>query len=226
MQRLYIKDLTMSVGETAVIKGWVSVRRDQGKMIFFDFRDMSGTVQGVVLPQSGAMEVAKECRSEYVVAVEGVVNKRPEKNVQEGKLNGDIELEILDITILNESIPLPIDILDSGIEIDERVRLEHRYLDLRRSRLQKNIRNRFKIQKLIRDELANKDFCEIETPLMSAPTPEGSRSYLIPSRLHTGTFYALPQSPQQYKQLLMKVRKKELYGIRKVRVKQHWLFIM
>lgn len=204
MKRILIADLSQHKAETVTIKGWVDVRRDQGKMIFLDFRDMSGTVQGVILPNATeAMEVGKKLRTEFVVAVTGTVNERPDRNKKEGVINGDIELEILGIEILNESETLPFAIDGSGIEIDEAVRLEHRYIDLRRARLQKNIRNRFKIQKLVREELALQGFTEIETPLMSAPTPEGSRSYLVPSRLYTGKFYALPQSPQQYKQLLM-----------------------
>lgn len=202
--RIYIKDLSQHIGNEVLIKGWVNIRRDQGKMIFLDFRDMTGVVQGVVLPGAAeAIEVGKKLRTEFVVAVTGKVNERPERNKKAGVMNGDIELEILNIEIINEAETLPFDIAGNGTEIDEAVRLEHRYVDLRRLRLQKNIRNRFKIQQLVRSELEKKGFCEIETPLMSAPTPEGSRSYLIPSRLHKGKFYALPQSPQQYKQLLM-----------------------
>ena len=204
MQRTLIRELKENLEKEVTIKGWVDIRRDQGKMIFLDFRDASGTVQGVILPNATeAMEIGKKLRTEFVVEVIGKVNERPERNRKVDVLNGDIELEILNIVILNESETLPFDISGSGIEIDEMIRLEHRYIDLRRARLQKNIRNRFKIQKLLRDELHAKDFCEIETPLMSAPTPEGSRSYLVPSRVHSGKFYALPQSPQQYKQLLM-----------------------
>ncbi len=203
-ERIYIKDLQTKTGEEVLIKGWVNIRRDQGKMIFLDFRDMTGVVQGVILPnQVEAIEVGKKLRTEFVVAVTGKVNERPERNKKAGVMNGDIELEILHIEIVNESETIPFDISESGLEIDEAVRLEHRYVDLRRSRLQKNIRNRFKIQQLVRNNLEKKGFCEVETPLMSAPTPEGSRSYVIPSRLHKGKFYALPQSPQQYKQLLM-----------------------
>lgn len=204
MERTLIGSLESHIGETTTIKGWVSIRRDQGKMIFLDFRDASGTVQGVILPNANdAMEVGKKLRTEFVVAVEGKVNERPERNRKADLQNGNIELEILSITILNEAETIPFDISESGIEIDEAVRLQHRYVDLRRARLQKNIRNRFKIQQLIRNELEAKKFCEIETPLLSAPTPEGSRSYLVPSRQSKGKFYALPQSPQQYKQLLM-----------------------
>lgn len=204
VQRVYIGDLKNHKGTRATIRGWVDVRRDQGKMIFLDFRDVTGKVQGVILPKATEpMEVGKVLRTEYVVEVEGNVNERPEKNRKADVLNGDIELEILKITILNESETPPFDISVDGRDVEEAVRLQYRYVDLRRARLQKNIRARARIQKLLRDDLFAQGFTEIETPLMSAPTPEGSRSFLIPSRLHKGTFYALPQSPQQYKQLLM-----------------------
>ena len=204
MERTLIKDLQTKVGERALIKGWVSVRRDQGKMVFFDFRDMSGSVQGVVLPgETDAMVVAKEIRSEYVVAIEGMVGRRPEKNVNAGVLNGDIELEIKAIEILNasETPPFPIDQDTSGI--DEELRLKYRYLDLRTERMQKNIRLRSEFIQRCRDFLFKNKFTEIETPLLTESTPEGSRDFVVPSRLNPGKFYALPQSPQQYKQLLM-----------------------
>ena len=203
MQRTLIGELGGKVGETALIKGWVSVRRDQGKMVFFDFRDMSGAVQGVVLPGSEAMEVAKEIRSEFVVAVEGKVNKRPEKNINAEVQNGDIELEILKIEILNasETPPFPLD--QDTSNVDEEVRLKYRYLDLRTERMQKNIRLRSEFIQRCREFLFKNKFTEIETPLLTESTPEGSRDFVVPSRLNPGKFYALPQSPQQYKQMLM-----------------------
>ncbi|MDP3402413.1 MAG: amino acid--tRNA ligase-related protein [bacterium] len=202
--RTMIGDLAEKAGESVTIKGWVDVRRDQGKLVFFDFRDMSGTVQGVVLPGDEAlMEAAKSVRNEFVVSIEGIVNKRPEKNVQEGKINGDIELEIKGIEILNAAEPLPFDITEDTSGIDENVRLEHRYVDLRSARLQKNIRTRSEFVQRCRDHLFKRSFTEIETPLLTESTPEGSRDFVVPSRLNPGKFYALPQSPQQYKQLLM-----------------------
>lgn len=204
MDRTMIGDLASNAGETVTIKGWVDVRRDQGKLVFFDFRDMSGTVQGVVLPGDEAlMETAKSVRNEFVVAIEGIVNKRPEKNVQEGKVNGDIELEIKGIEILNAAETLPFDITADTGEIDENVRLEHRYVDLRSARMQKNIRTRSEFVRLCREYLFKRSFTEIETPLLTESTPEGSRDFVVPSRLNPGKFYALPQSPQQYKQMLM-----------------------
>ena len=202
-KRIYINKLSEKKQETVIINGWVNVRRDQGKMIFLDFRDRSGIVQGVILPNSSAMEVGKTLREEFVVEVTGKVNERPEKNKKVGILNGDIELEILHISVLNESATLPFPISGDTREVNESIRLKYRYLDLRSARMKKNVENRFKIQNFIRNYLEKDGFLEIETPLLSAPTPEGSRSYVVPSRIYKGSFYSLPQSPQQYKQLLM-----------------------
>lgn len=202
-KRTYIDKLSEKKQETVIINGWVNVRRDQGKMIFLDFRDTSGIVQGVILPNSNAMEVGKTLREEFVVEVTGKVNERPEKNKKIGILNGDIELEILHINVLNESATLPFPISGDTREVNESIRLKYRYLDLRNTRMKKNIENRFRIQNFIRNYLGKDGFLEIETPLLSAPTPEGSRSYVVPSRIYKGSFYSLPQSPQQYKQLLM-----------------------
>lgn len=203
MERTLIKDLGEHAGETVSISGWVDVRRDQGKMVFFDFRDASGMVQGVVLPnETAAIEAAKETRTEYVVTVTGVVNKRPEKNIQEGKVNGDIELQVTGIEILNTSDTPPFDLADTS-GVDENVRAEYRYLDLRSPRMQKNMRVRSEFIRRCREFLFENRFTEIETPLLTESTPEGSRDFVVPSRLNPGKFYALPQSPQQYKQLLM-----------------------
>lgn len=203
-ERILIGELGSHVGETVSISGWVAVRRDQGKLVFFDFRDRSGLVQGVVLPGDEAlMETAKSIRNEFVVSIEGIVNKRPERNVQADKQNGDIELEIKGIEILNEAETLPFDISEDTNIIDEALRLEYRYLDLRSERMQKNIRVRSEFVRRSREHLFAKGFTEIETPLLTESTPEGSRDFVVPSRLNPGKFYALPQSPQQYKQLLM-----------------------
>ena len=203
MERTYIGDLGNKAGETVLIKGWVDVRRDQGKMVFFDFRDMTGYIQGVVLPnRAEVIEIAKTARPESVVAVEGIVNKRPEKNVVD-RQNGDIELEVTALTILNNAEPLPFEINVDTKEVNEEVRLKHRYLDLRSARMQKNIRMRDKVVDHIRSFLHNEKFIEVETPILTKSTPEGARDYIVPSRLYPGNFYALPQSPQQYKQLLM-----------------------
>lgn len=203
MQRTYIKDLKNHQGEEVFINGWIDVRRDQGKLIFLDFRDLTGYVQGVILPKSEAHEVGEKVRPEWVVKVKGKVNSRPEKNIVKDVQNGDIELEILNIEVLNEAETPPLDVTGDGKEIGEEVRLKYRYLDLRRPRMQKNIRLRHKIVKMIRDFLDKEGFIEVETPILTKSTPEGARDYVVPSRLENGHFYALPQSPQQYKQLLM-----------------------
>lgn len=202
--RTYIKDISNNVGAEITLKAWVDVRRDQGKMVFLDLRDVTGKVQAVVLPNhTEALDVAQKLRTEWVVEVRGMVNKRPERNIKIGVVNGDVELEVLAIAVLNEATTPAFDISTDGYEVGEEVRLEKKYLDLRRARLQRNISMRHKVIKHIRDMLDMQNFLEIETPLLTNPTPEGSRSYLVPSRLFSGSFYALPQSPQQYKQLLM-----------------------
>ena len=204
MKRVYIKDIKDCIDREATIKGWVDVRRDQGKLIFFDFRDVSGRVQGVVLPNSAsAHEVGSKLRPEWVVEVRGKVNKRPERAVQKDKQNGDVELEIFEIKILNEAETPPFEISGEGKEISEEVRLKYRYIDLRRERMRNNLQNRHKTMRFIREFFSNEGFFEVETPALTKSTPEGSRDYVVPSRLYKGKFYALPQSPQQYKQLLM-----------------------
>ena len=175
MNRIYIKELNKHTGKEATIKGWVDVRRDQGKMIFFDFRDMSGKVQGVILPGAkDAHEVGEKVRPEWVVEVKGKINKRPEKMVNKNEENGDIEIEILEIKVLNEAETPVFDIQSDGHEIGEENRLKHRYLDLRRPRLQKNIRNRAKVLKFVRDYLTDENFIEIETPNLTKSSPEGT----------------------------------------------------
>lgn len=202
--RILIKDLKDNVDKEVIIKGWVDVRRDQGKMIFLDIRDFSGKVQAVVLPNhEEAKAIAEKVRSEWVIEVNAKVNKRPERNIKEGVLNGELELEVLNIKVLNEAETPAFDISGDGKEINEEVRLEKKYLDMRRERIQNNLRLRSKVQNFLRKEFLSRDFIEVETPILTNPTPEGARSYIVPSRIWKGNFYALPQSPQQYKQLLM-----------------------
>ncbi len=204
MERTYIKDLSSKVGQEVSISCWIDIRRDQGKLSFFDFRDVTGRVQGVILPNAKeAHEVGAVIRPEWVVEVKGKVNPRPERNVQKDKQNGTIELEVLSIKVLNSATTPPIDVRGDGLEISEEIRLKNRYVDLRRPRLQKNIINRHKVMLHVRNAFSKEGFTEIETPLLSATTPEGSRDFIVPSRLDRGSFYSLPQSPQQYKQLLM-----------------------
>ena len=204
MNRTYIKDLKDHIGKEVTVVGWVDVRRDQGKMVFLDLRDMSGKVQAVVLPNHvEALDIAQRLRPEWVLSVSAQVNKRPERNIKADVLNGEIELEVLNIEILNEAVTPPMDVTSDGHEIGEEVRLKYRYLDLRRPRLQRNMRLRHDITLYIRNFLSKQNFIEIETPILTKSTPEGSRDYVVPSRIEQGKFYALPQSPQQYKQLLM-----------------------
>ena len=204
MQRTYIGELNKKVGEEVKICGWVDVRRDHGKLIFIDLRDMSGKVQMVALPNhTEAHASANTVRPEWVVEVTGKVNARPERMVKKDEINGAVELEMLSLTVLNEAITPAIDVRGDGMEIGEDARLKYRYLDLRRPRMQKNIRNRNKVMLLTRKVFEAEGFCEIETPNLTIATAEGSRDFIVPSRLEPGKFYALPQAPQQYKQLLM-----------------------
>lgn len=202
-ERTLIADLSSHIGQEITIAGWIDVRRDQGKMVFIDFRDRTGKVQGVVLPSSAALDVAKEVRSEWVVEVQGKVNERPERMRKENVQNGNIELEVLGIKVLNQAETPVFDITADTREVGEEVRLKYRYLDLRSDRLQKNIRMRNAVTQHIRHFLGQEGFIEVETPILTKSTPEGARDYVVPSRLYPGNFYALPQSPQQYKQLLM-----------------------
>ncbi len=204
MERTLIKDLKEKVGQEVLIKGWVDVRRDHGKLIFIDFRDSTSKVQMVALPNNKeAHELASTVRPEWVLEIKGKVNARPERMINKDELNGTVEIEMLGVVVLNEAITPPIDVRGDGREIGEDVRLKYRYLDLRRPRLQKNVRNRSKVMTLVRNFFTNEGFIEIETPSLTTATAEGSRDFIVPSRLEPGKFYALPQSPQQYKQLLM-----------------------
>ncbi|HYE22683.1 MAG TPA: aspartate--tRNA ligase [Verrucomicrobiae bacterium] len=205
MTRLHIKDTVDKVGESVLLKGWIEVRRDHGKLIFFDLRDKTGIMQLVVNPKvsAEAHEVAQQIRNEFVVEVEGKINPRVEKQINPNLLTGKIELEVTKLSILNKSEPVPIAVDTDGREIGEESRMKFRYLDLRRDRMKTNLIARHRIIKHIRDYLDAQGFAEVETPILSKSTPEGARDYLVPSRLQPGTFYALPQSPQQYKQLLM-----------------------
>lgn len=201
--RIYVKEASSQVGQEVVMKGWVNIRRDQGKMVFFDLRDMSGLLQCIVLPGSNAIEMAKDIRPEWVLAVTGLIKNRPGKNINANVPAGDVEMEVTNIEVLNMAETPNFDVTSDGHEIGEESRLTYRYLDLRRPRMQKNIRARHSVAQFIRSTLSNDGFVEIETPMLTKSTPEGARDYVVPSRLYPGTFYALPQSPQQYKQLLM-----------------------
>ena len=186
------------------LAGWLHRRRDHGGLIFIDLRDRSGLVQVTVDPSmSDAYAAADRARSEFVLRVAGRVQVRPEGTANPNLPSGEIELLAQSIDILNPSKTLPLPVDDDGYKTDESLRLKYRYLDLRRSRMQKNIMLRHKTIKFIRDYLDQQGFLEIETPMMIKSTPEGARDYVVPSRVQPGKFFALPQSPQQLKQLLM-----------------------
>ena len=191
-------------GTTTVLQGWCHRQRDHGGIIFIDLRDRYGLTQVVVNPQisPAAHAVASECRSEYVLEIIGTVNRRPEGTVNPNLPTGAIEVSAESVSILNPSLTPPFSVSDETI-VDESVRLKYRYLDLRRPEMANNLALRHRVIKHIRDFLDERDFLEIETPMLIKSTPEGARDYLVPSRVHPGEFYALPQSPQQLKQLLM-----------------------
>jgi aspartyl-tRNA synthetase len=191
-------------GKTVILMGWVQRRRDHGGVIFVDFRDREGLVQVVFNPElnPAVHQEAHRIRSEYVLAVQGKVRKRPEGMANPDLPTGEVEVMIDDLEILNESKTPPF-VLDAGEEISETVRLKYRYLDLRRPEIQKKIMLRSQAATATREYFHGRGFIEIETPFLTKSTPEGARDYLVPSRVYSGMFYALPQSPQLFKQLLM-----------------------
>ena len=197
MDRTLAVESIKKIGQKVKLQGWVDTRRDHGKLIFLDLRDRSGIIQ-VVCGQE-----AKSLRPEFVVEIEGEVNKRPKNLVNPKIETGEVEVKATKFTVLNESKTPPFPIDTDGYDIEEDLRLKYRYLDLRRKRLQKNIKLRSKLVEIARQYLFENDFIEIETPILTKSTPEGSRDFIVPSRFQKGKFYALPQSPQQYKQLLM-----------------------
>ena len=201
MNRTIIKETISKVGETVLVKGWVNSVRGHGKIMFLDLKDRSGLLQVVFAGE--IVEQAKTLRDEFVIEIEGLVKARPQSMINSEIETGVIELEATKLTILNESKTPPFEISKDTSNIEENTRLKYRYLDLRTQRLQKNIRLRSEFVQKAREALFSKDFVEIETPLLTKSTPEGSRDFIVPSRLQPGKFYALPQSPQQYKQLLM-----------------------
>ena len=199
--------LCASLGEShidtdVVVSGWTNSRRDHGGLIFIDLRDHSGIVQVVVSPeQAESFARAESVRNEYVLRVSGKVSQRPEGTENSALPTGTVEVIADELVILNKTDQLPFQIDDD--DVNETVRLKYRYLDLRRSRMQGNLRLRHALIRTIRTFLEERDFTEIETPMLTRSTPEGARDYLVPSRIHTGSFYAMPQSPQMFKQILV-----------------------
>jgi aspartyl-tRNA synthetase len=192
------------IGESVVLNGWVDTRRDLGGLIFIDLRDRYGLTQVVFEPgfNEKAHNTAKDLRSEFVISIEGVVRKRPAETENENLETGFVDVMVNKLVILNEAKTPPFPIKDK-IDTSEDVRLKYRYLDLRRKNVQNNLLMRHKMYQLVRKYFDQNNFVEVETPVLMKSTPEGARDYLVPSRLHKGKFYALPQSPQTYKQLLM-----------------------
>src|SRR3954464_5587000 len=190
------------VGADVVVLGWVHRIRDLGGVTFLDIRDRAGVSQVVVRENEALMTVAKRLRSEFVVGVSGVVQRRSADTVNAKLATGEVEVLVREIRILNEAKTPPFQIAEDG-SVSEEVRLKYRYLDLRRPRLQHNLGLRHRVAMAIRKYFDANGFWEIETPILAKSTPEGARDFLVPSRLHAGEFYALPQSPQIFKQILM-----------------------
>ena len=193
------------LNEKVTLKGWVHNRRDLGGLIFVDLRDREGIVQIVFNPDFSeeALQVAETVRSEYVVEVEGVVTKRDAETINPKIKTGQVEVQVSNIEIINTSETPPFSINEENVNVDENIRLKYRYLDLRRQELAQTFKMRHQTTRSIRQYLDNNGFFDIETPVLTKSTPEGARDYLVPSRVHEGEFYALPQSPQLFKQLLM-----------------------
>ncbi|MFH1968188.1 MAG: aspartate--tRNA ligase [bacterium] len=204
MSRFLIKDAAKHIGEKIKVAGWVNVRRAHGKILFIDLRDISGILQVVFVPSNEQIyKLAEQLRPEWVVEITGQIIKRPEKMINPKIETGQVEMSAESLIVLSESGTLPFPVEGDGYDINEEIRMKYRYVDLRRERLKNNLIMRHKVIKFMRDFLSNEGFIEIETPILTKSTPEGSRDFLVPSRLNPGKFYALPQSPQQYKQLLM-----------------------
>ncbi|MEK7123997.1 MAG: aspartate--tRNA ligase [Patescibacteria group bacterium] len=203
MARISIEKTPEFAGQKVKISGWVHLRRDHGKLIFIDLRDASGVIQVVFIPKNEELrKLAETLRSEWVISIEGTVNQRPKGQENPDIKTGGVEMLAEKLEILNEAKTPPFEISEEK-EAGEEIRMKYRYLDLRRQRMAKNIALRHNVIKFCRDFLCAENFLEIETPYLTKGTPEGAREFAVPSRLHKGKFYVLPQSPQQFKQLLM-----------------------
>ncbi|HTK03173.1 MAG TPA: amino acid--tRNA ligase-related protein, partial [Alphaproteobacteria bacterium] len=209
MDRTLIAETINKVGEKVKLQGWVDSIRDHGKITFLDLRDRTGTVQCVG-------QNLEKVTPESVIEIVGSIAARPEKLINPNIETGKVEMQIEELKVISVSRELPFPINTDGYNIDEEIRNKYRYLDLRRSRMAHNIRIRSKVAQFMRNWLWNQDFVEVETPVLTKTTPEGARDFLVPSRLQAGKFYALPQSPQQYKQLLMVAGFEKYFQIAKV----------
>lgn len=197
MSRTLAIETINKIGEEVTLYGWVNTRRDHGKIMFIDLRDRSSIIQTVYVGSK------LDINNEDVVKIVGLVKERPEKMVNHKIPTGKVEIEVKSIEILSKSKELPFPIETDGYDIEEEIRLKYRYLDIRRPRMTRNLRLKSQAITIIKNFLTSHDFIEVETPILTKTTPEGARDFLVPSRLQSGKFYALPQSPQQYKQLLM-----------------------
>lgn len=199
MSRTFIKDTVDNINKTVILKGWVQNRRDMGQIAFVDIRDRTGLIQVVLDDQTEKPKIGPE----YVVEVEGKIIERGERYVNKNIATGHVEMQVSSMKVIKESLDPPFELRKDTSVVSEEVRLKYRYLDLRSERMAKNLVLRHNVVKFFRDFLSSQDFIEVETPTLTKGTPEGAREFLVPSRLHPGDFYVLPQSPQQFKQLLM-----------------------
>lgn len=212
--RTLVNDISTHEGQKVELAGFVHARRDHGKIIFIDLRDRSGVAQLVFITKDKALyEKANTLRSEWVIRVEGQVNKRPPAMVNKEIPTGEHEVLVEALEVLGEAITPPFALDTTGMEVGEEVRMKYRYVDLRRARLHHNLVMRSKTLAAVDEYLKANEFVEVETPILGKSTPEGARDYLVPSRLYPGKFYALPQAPQQYKQLLMVAGVERYYQI-------------
>lgn len=204
MTRTLVRDLGINVGTTCAVSGWVHARRDHGGLIFIDLRDHTGIIQIVVQPEkTESFALAEQVRDEFVISVTGLIKERDESLKNPNIPTGDIELVADELRVLNRSEALPIPVHGDAPQASEELRLKYRYLDLRRTKMQDMLRMRSAYYRILRDYMEEREFTEVTTPILANSSPEGARDFLVPSRVHPGKFYALPQAPQQFKQLLM-----------------------
>ncbi|MBR0488097.1 aspartate--tRNA ligase [Candidatus Saccharibacteria bacterium] len=204
MERVFTDKLNDFLGKEVLVEGWVNSRRDHGGLIFIDLRDNRGLIQLVVTPETkDAFKLAESVRDEFVLSATGILRERAPELINPNIPTGKIELVVKDLTLLNRCDPLPVNTHDDGPASSEEMRLKYRYLDLRRPKMQKRLKRRSEFYRYLREYMYNHGFTEITTPILANSSPEGARDFLVPSRLHPGKFYALPQAPQQFKQLLM-----------------------